>query len=62
MRRLVDLGATVTRAHYPLHPAFLEAFDRLGILYWAQAPVYQLPNSFFDLAARPRARPRGPCG
>ncbi len=51
VRRLVDLGATVTRAHYPLHPAFLEAFDRLGILYWAQAPVYQLPNSFFDLPA-----------
>ena len=47
--RLRDLGATVTRSHYPLHPAFLEALDRLGILYWAQAPVYQLPNSFFDL-------------
>jgi beta-glucuronidase len=47
--RLRDLGATVTRAHYPLHPAFLEAFDRLGILYWAQAPVYQLPNALFDL-------------
>ena len=51
VRRLVDLGATVTRAHYPLHPAFLESFDRLGILYWAQAPVYQLPNSFFGLPA-----------
>jgi hypothetical protein len=51
VRRLVDLGATVTRSHYPLHPAFLEAFDRLGILYWAQVPVYQMPNSFFDLPA-----------
>jgi beta-glucuronidase len=49
VRRLRDLGATVTRSHYPLHPAFLEAFDRAGILYWAQAPVYQLPNSFFEL-------------
>jgi beta-galactosidase/beta-glucuronidase len=49
LRRLVDLGANVTRAHYPLHPALLEALDRLGILFWAQAPVYQLPNSFFDL-------------
>jgi beta-glucuronidase len=45
--RLRNLGATVTRSHYPLHPAFIEAFDRLGILYWAQAPVYQLPNSFW---------------
>ena len=51
LRRLVDLGANVTRAHYPLHPALLEALDRLGILFWAQAPVYQLPNSFFDLPA-----------
>ncbi|HYP48375.1 MAG TPA: glycoside hydrolase family 2 TIM barrel-domain containing protein [Thermoleophilaceae bacterium] len=49
VRRLKDLGASVTRSHYPLHPAFLEAFDRAGILVWAQAPVYQLPNSFFEL-------------
>src|SRR5215211_4187324 len=45
---LRTLGATVTRSHYPLHPAFLEALDRAGILYWSQAPVYQLPNSFLD--------------
>jgi beta-glucuronidase len=48
--RLRDLGATVTRSHYPLHPAFLEAFDRYGILYWVDVPVYQIPNSFFDQA------------
>jgi beta-glucuronidase len=47
--RLRDLGATITRSHYPLHPAFLEAFDKYGILYWVDAPVYQLPNSFFNL-------------
>src|ERR671924_597044 len=41
--------STATRSHYPLHPAFIEAFDRLGILYWVDAPVYQLPNSYFDL-------------
>jgi beta-galactosidase/beta-glucuronidase len=46
--RLRKLGGTVTRSHYPLHPAFIEAFDRLGIMYWVQAPVYQLPNSYFD--------------
>lgn len=49
--RLKDLGATVTRSHYPLHPAFLEAFDRAGILYWVQAPVYQLPNDFWSQVA-----------
>jgi beta-glucuronidase len=48
VHRLRKLGGTVTRSHYPLHPAFIEAFDRLGIMYWAQAPVYQLPNSYFD--------------
>ena len=46
--RLKDLGATVTRSHYPLHPAFIEALDRAGILYWVQAPIYQLPNDLFD--------------
>ncbi len=44
VRRLRDLGATMTRSHYPPHPALLEAFDRAGILYWAQPPVYQLSN------------------
>ena len=39
---LAKLGATVTRAHYPLHPHTLELLDRAGILLWAQAPVYQL--------------------
>jgi beta-glucuronidase len=46
--RLRDLGATVTRSHYPLHPAFLELFDKYGILYWVDAPVYQLPNGYFN--------------
>ena len=41
-------GATITRSHYPLHPAFIEAFDKYGILYWVDAPVYQVPNGFFN--------------
>ena len=45
--RLRSLGGTVTRSHYPLHPAFIEAFDRAGILYWVQAPVYQIPNTLW---------------
>ncbi len=48
LNRLKNLGATITRAQYPLHPAFLEALDRAGIMYWADAPVYQVPNSLFD--------------
>jgi len=45
LRQLRRVGASVARAHYPLHPATLESFDRAGILYWAQAPVYQLNNA-----------------
>jgi beta-glucuronidase len=51
VNRLRRLGGTVTRSHYPLHPALIEALDRLGIMYWVQAPVYQLPNSYFDQPA-----------
>jgi beta-glucuronidase len=42
---LVGLGASFTRAHYPLHPWFLEQADRDGILVWDEIPVYQLANS-----------------
>jgi beta-glucuronidase len=52
--RLKNLGATATRSHYPLHPAFIESFDRAGILYWVQAPVYQLSNELFG-RVRPAA-------
>ena len=45
LRRLRELGATVGRAHYPLHPAMLEALDRRGVLFWSQAPVYQVPEA-----------------
>lgn len=48
--RLRTLGATATRSHYPLHPAFLEAFDRYGIMVWNDVPVYQIPNTYFDQA------------
>ncbi len=53
LARLRSLHATLVRSHYPLHPAFVEALDRLGILYWDQAPVYQLPNR---LLQDPRVR------
>ena len=45
LNRLQNLGATITRSHYPLHPAFIEALDRAGIMYWVDAPVYQVPTS-----------------
>jgi beta-glucuronidase len=50
LNRLKNLGATVTRSQYPMHPAFLEALDRAGIMYWVDAPVYQIPNSLWGRA------------
>lgn len=41
---LQQLGATATRAHYPLHPQTYELADRAGILIWNQIPFYQLRN------------------
>ena len=48
INRLKNLGATITRSHYPLHPAFIEMLDRAGIMYWVQAPVYQIPTPNWD--------------
>jgi beta-galactosidase/beta-glucuronidase len=31
-----------------VHPAFIEALDRAGILYWVDAPVYQIPNALWE--------------
>jgi beta-glucuronidase len=42
---LQSIGATLTRAHYPPHPALLEAFDRLGIVVWEQVPVWRLTGA-----------------
>ncbi|MEJ7817233.1 MAG: glycoside hydrolase family 2 TIM barrel-domain containing protein [Thermoleophilaceae bacterium] len=53
LRRIDDLGANLVRAHYPLHPALLEALDRRGVLVWDQAPVNLVQN---DNWARPDVR------
>jgi len=37
-----QLGATVLRAHYPLHPEIHELADREGLLIWSEIPVYAL--------------------
>jgi beta-glucuronidase len=44
-QELIGLGASFTRAHYPLHPWFLEQADRAGVMVWDEIPVYQVPNS-----------------
>jgi beta-glucuronidase len=51
--QLTALGADFTRAHYPPSERLLEAFDRLGIVFWEQIPVWRLKGK--DLA-RPQLR------
>jgi beta-glucuronidase len=46
--QLTALGADFTRAHYPPSERLLEAFDRLGIVFWEQIPVWRLKGK--DLA------------
>ena len=41
-----EVGATVIRAHYPLHPEMHELADREGLLVWSEIPVYAVKTKF----------------
>lgn len=41
-----DLGATVIRAHYPMHPYMHELADRRGLLIWSEIPVYAIKTRY----------------
>jgi len=45
LRQVRDLGGLLIRSHYPLHPRMYEQADRLGLLAWAEVPVYQVRSS-----------------
>jgi beta-glucuronidase len=53
-----EAGATLLRAHYPLHPYMLEEADRRGIMVWSEVPVYAVKTKYLkqrlvrQLAAR----------
>lgn len=46
MQAVADSGSKLIRAHYPLHPQFLEMADRMGIFVWSEIPVYTI-RSFY---------------
>jgi beta-glucuronidase len=46
-----ELGATVIRSHYPLHPELHELADRLGLLVWSEIPVYAVKTQFLKREA-----------
>jgi beta-glucuronidase len=48
---LRQLGANITRAHYPLHPDFYERADRAGVLIWNQIPVYKVSTDVLGSSA-----------
>jgi beta-glucuronidase len=41
-----ELGATVIRTHYPLHPYMHELADRVGMLIWSEIPVYAVKTEY----------------
>ena len=45
-----ELGASVLRAHYPLHPEIHELADRQGLLIWSEIPVYAIKTQYLKRA------------
>ena len=41
-----NVGATVLRTHYPMHPHVHELADRLGLLIWSEIPVYAVKTLY----------------
>jgi beta-glucuronidase len=41
-----EVGATVIRAHYPLHPDIQDLADRQGLLIWSEIPVYAVKTQY----------------
>ena len=46
-----ELGATVIRSHYPLHPQIHELADRVGLLVWSEIPVYAIKTQYLKREA-----------
>jgi beta-galactosidase/beta-glucuronidase len=49
-KNLSDLGATITRQHYPLSPYELQLADRYGIMVWSEIPVFRMKSTLFNIA------------
>jgi beta-glucuronidase len=46
--RAKELGASMLRTHYPMHPYIHELADREGLLIWSEIPVYSHKSSVID--------------
>jgi beta-glucuronidase len=46
-----ELGATLLRSHYPVHPYLEEQADKLGIMLWSEIPVYSVHTEYLKLGS-----------
>jgi beta-glucuronidase len=46
--RAKELGASMLRTHYPMHPYIHELADREGLLIWSEIPVYGHKSTYID--------------
>lgn len=46
-----ELGATLLRSHYPLHPQLHELADEAGIMIWSEIPVYAVKTQYLKQRA-----------
>jgi beta-glucuronidase len=46
--RAKELGASMLRTHYPMHPYIHEVADREGLLIWSEIPVYGQKSAVID--------------
>jgi beta-glucuronidase len=51
--RAKELGASMLRTHYPMHPFIHEVADREGLLIWSEIPVYAHKSSVIDDITEP---------
>ena len=58
MQDSIDLGATMMRTHYPVHPYLEELADRRGMLLWSEIPMYALKTQYLksEIVRRTGAR------
>jgi beta-glucuronidase len=54
--RAKELGASMLRTHYPMHPYIHELADREGLLIWSEIPVYAHKSSYIDDITGPALR------
>src|SRR4051812_7190652 len=45
-----ELGATLIRSHYPLHPELQELADEQGVMLWSEIPVYAIKTKYLHQA------------